>query len=84
MARAGRQPGDCAILAASTFVIGETESIARERAEYLKSLIKPELWAARVSGSVGADVSKIEDTKGLAERQGTQGIRGARIACARR
>ena len=30
-----------------------------------------------MSGSVGADVSKIEDTKGLAERQGTQGIRGA-------
>ena len=29
MARAGRQPGDCAILAASTFVIGETELIPR-------------------------------------------------------
>jgi alkanesulfonate monooxygenase SsuD/methylene tetrahydromethanopterin reductase-like flavin-dependent oxidoreductase (luciferase family) len=37
----GRRPQDCAILAASTFVIGETESIARERADYLKSLVKP-------------------------------------------
>jgi len=46
MVRVGRRPEDCAILAASTFVIGETESIARERADYLKSLVKPELWAA--------------------------------------
>ena len=77
MVRVGRRPEDCAILAASTFVIGETESIARERADYLKSLVKPELWAARVSGSLGADVSKIGDEKDLAGHQGTQGIRGA-------
>jgi FMN-dependent oxidoreductase (nitrilotriacetate monooxygenase family) len=77
MVRVGRRPQDCAILAASTFVIGETESIARERADYLKSLVKPELWAARVSGSLGADVSKIGDEKELAGHQGTQGIRGA-------
>ena len=77
MVRVGRRPEDCAILAASTFVIGETESIARERADYLKSLVKPELWAARVSGSLGADVSKIGDEKDLADHQGTQGIRGA-------
>jgi FMN-dependent oxidoreductase (nitrilotriacetate monooxygenase family) len=77
MVRVGRRPEDCSILAASTFVIGETESIARERADYLKSLVKPELWAARVSGSLGADVSKIGDEKDLADHQGTQGIRGA-------
>ncbi len=77
MVRVGRRPQDCAILAASTFVIGETESIARERADYLKSLVKPELWAARVSGSLGADVSKIGNEKELADHQGTQGIRGA-------
>ena len=77
MVRAGRRPQDCAILAASTFVIGETKSIARERADYLKSLVKPELWAARVSGSLGADVSKIGNEKELADHQGTQGIRGA-------
>lgn len=77
MAKFGRAPGECAVLNASTFVIGETESIARERAAYLKSLIKPETWAARVSGSLGADVSKLGNEKSLADLQGNQGIRGA-------
>lgn len=77
MAGFGRAPGDCTVLQASTFVLGETESIARERAAYLKSLVKPETWAARVSGSLGADVSKLKDTSSLAEMQGNQGIRGA-------
>lgn len=73
----GRRPEHCAILQASTFVIGETESIARERADYLKSLVMPETWAARVSGSLGADVSKITTEQDLAALQGNQGIRGA-------
>lgn len=77
MAGLGRRPEDCAILQASTFVIGETESIARERAEYLKSLVMPETWAARVSGSLGADVSKIQTEQDLAALQGNQGIQGA-------
>jgi FMN-dependent oxidoreductase (nitrilotriacetate monooxygenase family) len=77
MDRFGRNPGQCAILNASTFVIGETESIARERADYLKGLIKPETWAARIWGSLGVDVSKIDDATTLADLQGNQGIRGA-------
>jgi FMN-dependent oxidoreductase (nitrilotriacetate monooxygenase family) len=77
MSNFGRSPDDCAILQASTFVICGTESIARERAAYLKSLVKPETWAARVSGSIGADVSKVTDTKSMVELQGNQGIRGA-------
>lgn len=77
MVSLGRRPEDCAILQASTFVIGETESIARERAAYLASLVKPETWAARVSGSLGADVSKVTDEKSLAGLQGNQGIQGA-------
>jgi len=77
MAKFGRTPEQCAILQASTFVLGETESIARERAAYLKSLIKPETWAARVSGSLGVDVDKIQDARSLAALQGNQGIQGA-------
>jgi FMN-dependent oxidoreductase (nitrilotriacetate monooxygenase family) len=77
MAKFGRRPEECAILQASTFVLGETESIARERAVYLKSLIKPETWAARVSGSLGVDVDKVQDAESLAALQGNQGIRGA-------
>ena len=77
MDKFGRRPEQCAILQASTFVLGETESIARERAAYLKSLVKPETWAARVSGSLGVDVNKVTDAAGLAAMQGNQGIRGA-------
>ena len=41
--RARPAPAECAILPALSVVIGETESIARERADYLDSLIDPEL-----------------------------------------
>ena len=43
MDRRGRKPEECAILPNVSVVLGETESIARERATYLDSLIDPEL-----------------------------------------
>ena len=46
MAAVGRAPETCAILPATSVVLGETESIARERAEYLNSLIDPGLHRA--------------------------------------
>ncbi len=77
MAVRGREPQECAILSAATFVIGETESIARERADYLRSLVTPEMNLARSSGSIGVDLSKIRDEKEIAAAQGNQGISGA-------
>src|SRR5271168_2499449 len=50
----GRAPTECAILPAVTVVLGETESIARERADYLASLIDPELTLASSSSNLGA------------------------------
>lgn len=77
MARRGRRSEDCAILAASTFVIGETESIAKERAEYLRSLVVPEMRQARYSGLLGADLSRLTTDATLQELQGHQGITGS-------
>ncbi|KLU26180.1 monooxygenase [Caballeronia mineralivorans PML1(12)] len=79
MSAGGRDPNDCKILLQGTIVVGETESIAREKAEYLNALANPELVLAASSSNVGADLSKVtSDTTdaGLAELQGNQGIQG--------
>lgn len=76
MEKAGRRPQDCAVLPAISVVLGETASIARERADYLDSLIDPELITASSSSSVGADLSKLKDPSKLAELQGNQGMKG--------
>lgn len=76
MDRIGRRPEDCAVLPAVSVVLGETESIARERADYLDSLIDPELVVASSSSSVGADLTKLKDGGSLAELQGNQGMKG--------
>lgn len=76
MHRAGRDPAECAVLPAVSVVLGETDSIARERADYLDSLIDPELIVASSSSSVGADLSRLTDPAKLAEMQGNQGMKG--------
>jgi FMN-dependent oxidoreductase (nitrilotriacetate monooxygenase family) len=74
----GRPPNECAILPAITVVLGETESIARERADYLNSLIDPELTLASSSSNLGADLTKLDTGKTLGELQGNQGMQGSR------
>lgn len=56
MAKAGRKPGDCAILTSVDPIIGETEKIAREKQEYINSLVDPELAIAVASAHVGVDL----------------------------
>ena len=73
----GRAPGECAILPGISVVLGETESIARERADYLDSLINPELNRAATSSNLGADITKLKDGVTLASLQGNQGMRGS-------
>jgi alkanesulfonate monooxygenase SsuD/methylene tetrahydromethanopterin reductase-like flavin-dependent oxidoreductase (luciferase family) len=77
MAERGRSPDECAILPAVTVVLGETESIARERAAYLNSLVDPELTLASSSSNLGADLTKLDAGKTLAELQGNQGMQGS-------
>jgi len=73
----GRDPRDCKILAQSSIVLGETESIARERAEYLNALADPELTLAMSSSNLGADLSKLTSNADLPALQGNQGIQGS-------
>ena len=77
MEKRGRRPEECAILPGVSVVLGETESIARERADYLDSLINPHLNRAATSSNVGADISKLKEGVTLASLQGNQGMQGS-------
>src|SRR6202022_391526 len=76
MARFGRAPGECAICTSTTIVLGETQSIAREKAEYLTSLVPLEMVLATNSAMLGADLSKIKDDVALSRTKGHQGHGG--------
>jgi FMN-dependent oxidoreductase (nitrilotriacetate monooxygenase family) len=73
---AGRKPSDCKILPGITPIIGETLSIAEERADYLDSLQHPEYDLAYSSISVGADLSKHKTQEEVTKARGTQGAYG--------
>jgi FMN-dependent oxidoreductase (nitrilotriacetate monooxygenase family) len=75
----GRDPRECAVLPSVSVVIGETESIARERADYLQSLIDPELSTASSSSGVGADLTRLKEGVSLSELQGNQGMKGSEL-----
>lgn len=79
MAAIGRNPAGCAVLPAISVVIGETDSIARERAEYLDSLVDPELNRASTSSNLGIDITTIGDTANIAALQGNQGMKGSEL-----
>lgn len=74
---AGRDPGDCVVLPAIDVVVGETEAIARERADYIDSLVNPEFGVAEISNALGLDLSgqsldgSIED---LSVKEGARGM----------
>jgi FMN-dependent oxidoreductase (nitrilotriacetate monooxygenase family) len=73
----GRDPEGCAIMPQLEVVIGETQSIAEEKAAYLESLVEPELVLAAQSSAIGVDLSaKVEDVGVAAEARGTQGMQG--------
>src|ERR1700739_2875976 len=72
----GRAPEQCAILPAISVVLGETESIARARADYLDSLVNPELEKATGSAMLGADLGKVRSAEDLATAKGGQGHGG--------
>ena len=72
----GRTPDDCALCTSMTVVLGETEAIAREKADYLQSLVPLEMVLATNSAMLGADLSKTKDEDELAENKGHQGHGG--------
>jgi FMN-dependent oxidoreductase (nitrilotriacetate monooxygenase family) len=74
----GRAPHECAVLPAVSVVLGETLSIAEERADYLNGLIDPELSKASSSSGLGVDLAKLGKGASLADLQGqgNQGMKG--------
>lgn len=84
MDKVGRRPNECAVLPAVSVVIGETESIARERADYLTGLIDPELNTAASSSGLGADLTRLKGDASLAGLQGNQGMKGTEQVFAQR
>jgi FMN-dependent oxidoreductase (nitrilotriacetate monooxygenase family) len=74
----GRAPEDCVILPAISVVLGETHSIAEERAAYLNSLVDDELVFASSSSGLGADLTKVNSQNALAAAQGNQGMQGSK------
>jgi FMN-dependent oxidoreductase (nitrilotriacetate monooxygenase family) len=75
---AGRSPDSCAILPSFSVVVGETDSIAQEKAAFLESLTDPELVLASSSELLGVDLSTIQTAEQAEAEAGNQGIQGSR------
>ncbi|MGX8013582.1 NtaA/DmoA family FMN-dependent monooxygenase [Mesorhizobium sp. ORM8.1] len=72
----GRAENECAILPAIDVVIGETESIAKERAEAINSYASAPLGVAEISNALGMDMSNTPLDSRLEDMELTQGCRG--------
>lgn len=73
IAAIGRSPDECAILPSLSIVVAETESIAREKAEFIESLVDRELVLATSSFMIDRDLS---DPNSLADNKASQGVQG--------
>ena len=76
MERNGRAPEECIITPAIDIVLGETDSIARERADYLNSLVSAEVGVCDISNAIGVDLSPFPLDQPLADMDITEGARG--------
>ena len=76
MEQSGRCPDECVITPAVDIVLGETESIARERAEYLNSLVSAEVGVCDISNAIGTDLSQYPLDQRLEDMDITDGARG--------
>ncbi|MBB2202118.1 NtaA/DmoA family FMN-dependent monooxygenase [Gluconacetobacter tumulisoli] len=74
----GRRPGDCAVAMQVTCVVGETDSIAQEKADFANALAAEELNAAAASASAGVDITRLGGAEGAASKAaGAQGMHAA-------
>ncbi len=60
VAAAGRDPESVKLYYGAQVIVGATESEAREKAEYLRSLLRPEASLAMLSGQLGVDFSEFD------------------------
>jgi FMN-dependent oxidoreductase (nitrilotriacetate monooxygenase family) len=73
----GRAAQDCPILPSIDVIIGETDSIARERQAYVNDLVQTEVGLAQMSGHIGVDLSQYPPDQPLADMQMEAGSRGS-------
>jgi FMN-dependent oxidoreductase (nitrilotriacetate monooxygenase family) len=79
MDKHGRSPDQCKVLPSFAVVVGETEAVAREKHDYLQSLILPEAQVMLNSSLLGADLSKhrTQEAVEAAQEAANQGITGS-------
>src|SRR6201996_5198370 len=73
----GRAPQDCLILPSIDVIVGETNSIARERQAYVNDLVQTEAGMAQISGHLGVDLSQYPPDQPLADMVIEAGSRGS-------
>ena len=76
MERNGRTPEECIVTPAIDIVLGETDQIARERADYLNSLVSAEVGVCDISNAIGVDLSQFPLDQPLDDMDITEGARG--------
>ena len=76
MERNGRAPEACIITPAVDIVLGETDSIARERTDYMNSLVSAEVGVCDISNAIGVDLSQFPLDVPLDDMDITEGARG--------
>jgi len=77
VAKFGRPLEDCSVLPSVDPIIGETESIAREKQAYINEMVDPEVALALVSTHIGVDLSKYPVDQPLQDIEIEQGARGS-------
>lgn len=73
----GRDPDGCAVLPSVDPIIGETESIAREKQDYVNSLVDAELGMALTSSHIGTDLSRFSPDRPVEDLDLPEGSRGS-------
>lgn len=73
----GRDPDECAVLPSVDPIIGETDSIAREKQAYVNSLVDPELGMALTSAHIGTDLSRFPADQPVTDLDLPEGSRGS-------
>ncbi|MCW1412948.1 LLM class flavin-dependent oxidoreductase [Rhizobium sp. 1AS11] len=67
VAKAGRNPGDCAILVSVNVIVGETEAIAREKQAYINEMVDTRLSVAILADRTGIDLSQYPIEKPISQ-----------------
>ncbi|OBQ86558.1 monooxygenase [Mesorhizobium sp. WSM3873] len=73
----GRNPDDCSILVSVDPILGETESIAREKQAYINELVDPRVGIPLMSAHTGVDWSQYPVDKPISEIPAEVGSRGS-------